>query len=144
MRQRRDLSQATDFDPAGWLARAEAYGYRLDLMPDYAGSLRLSVGQPHGRPPDVPDPIYEFNDVRKNYRQLHDHLLKLGRVHRIPFGPVQKAILRHMKRRGLLYRASNRLAGLRERDVLEAAGERGLIYMGMVPRSLHDEGRAVS
>ena len=144
MRQRRDVSQATDFDPAKWLERAEAYGYRLDLMPDYAGRLRLSIGEPHGREPGVPDPIHEFNDVRKNYRQLHDHLLKLGRVHRIPFGPVQKAILRHMKRCGMLYRVSNGIAALRERDVLAAAGERGLIYMGMVPRSQRDEGRAES
>ena len=144
MRQRREGSQATDFDPAEWLERAEAYGYRVYLVADHAGKLGLSIGQPRGRPPNVRDPIYGLNEVDDNYWKLHRHLLRIGRVSRIPFDPIEKSILRRMKRLGLLPRRSKEMAALKTCDVLEASGERGLIYMrtGMMPPSLHDEGRA--
>ena len=143
MRQRREGSQATDFDPAEWLERAEAYGYRINLVADHAGKLGLSIGQPREHPPNVRDPIYGLNELDDNYWVLHRHLLQIGRVSRIPRDPIEKSILRHMKRLGLLPRRSKEMATLKTCDVLKAAGERGLIYMctGMVPPSLHDEGR---
>ena len=53
------------FDPADWLARAEAYGYKLTLHPDFAGRLGLSIQMPlNGRPQDVEDPLYELNRAK--------------------------------------------------------------------------------
>ncbi len=97
--------RVTDFDPGDWLVRAEAYGYVLTLAPDYAGRLGLSYQMPLSRPPDVEDPMYELKlPDRGNSRKLCAHLLSVGAVWHVPYNATQKAIIRHMKRRGLLYR----------------------------------------
>ncbi len=124
--------QASDFDPSDWLVRAEAYGYVLTLAPDYAGRLGLSIGQPLSRPPDVEDPMYELKlPNRGNSRELCAHLLELGRVWHVPYNATQKSILRHMKRRGLLYHPHSGYASIRYKDVLAAAGEVGALIMGI-------------
>ena len=138
--------QATDFDPSDWLVRAEAYGYVLTLSPDYAGRLGLSYQMPLSRPPDVEDPMYELKlPDWGNSRELCAHLLELGRVWHIPYNATQKAIIRHMKRRGLLYHPPHGgITGLRYKDVVAAAGELGALIMGIERPSKSHFGRAQS
>ena len=135
--------QAVDFDPGDWLARAEAYGYVLTLSPDYAGRLGLSYQMPLSRPPDVEDPMYELKlPDRGNSRELCAHLLSVGAVWHVPYNATQKAIIRHMKRRGLLYHApGSGLVAIRYKDVLAAAGELGALIMGMERPSKSHFGR---
>ena len=129
--------QATDFDPSDWLARAEAYGYGLTLSPDYAGRLGLSYQMPLSRPPDVEDPMYELKlPDSGNSRELCAHLLSVGAVWHVPYNATQKAIIRQMKRRGLLYHAPHsNMTSIRYKDVLAAAGELGALCMGLTPPS---------
>ena len=130
-----------DFDAAEWLKRAEAYGYEITLSPDVAGRLGISRREPvGGRPEGDPDPVYELTAVPGRHAALHEHLLALGRIWHVPWSPTQKAIIRQMKRRGLLYPKRNEITGLRTKDVLEVAGELGMIIMGIEPPPLR--GRA--
>ena len=131
----------SEFDPAAWLERAEAYGYTATLCPDFAGKLGISISMPEVPRPSDPHPLYELNAAPGHYAALHVHLLSLDRVFRPTYHPLRKAIIRQMKRRGLLHRAPNGITGIREKDVLEAAGEMGMIIMGMEPPSLRDRGR---
>jgi hypothetical protein len=123
--------QTVDFDPGDWLARMDAYGYVVNLSPDVSGRLGLSTQYPRDRPHDVEDPDLELNQAPENYWKLRAYLLANGRVSHLPFNATQKAIIRQMKRRGLLHRPRDREAVLNYGAVRVAAGERGVLYMRM-------------
>ena len=119
------------FDAADWLERAEAYGYDITLSPDVAGRLCLHTREPVGGRPEGPDPRYELTAAPGREAALWGHLLALGRVWHVSWNATQKAIIRQMKRRGLLYRPEDRIAALRTKDVIAVAGDRGGALMGI-------------
>ena len=120
-----------DFDAAEWLARAEVYGYVIELAPDAAGRLGISRREPVGGRPKGPDPARELTAAPGRDAALWEHLLAIGRVWHVPWNATQKAIIRQMKRRGLLYRPADRIAALRTKDVIAVAGDRGAALMGL-------------
>lgn len=63
------------FDPAAWLARAQAAGYSINLAPGGAGRPTLGIGSPTGfRASDAADLFEELMAATANEEALREHL----------------------------------------------------------------------